>query len=248
MMRLTRLLLWMAFLSSVSTAAYTKPSKVPIPRSKPPVQSETSAQSSPSTEAKQPMTVQISTDDGMSQADCKAAMEAVGATFNWIGEAELEGCTVEQGVELISVRSNGSQIAFPQKPTMSCNFAERFAQWAAEIAAPVVVAHTEAQLHAIVTGPGLVCRNRVGTSTTKVSEHAKGNAIDIAGFTLAGKRSLTIGGEVSDSEARALAAMRTSACGYFTTVLGPGANPAHANHFHFDHGKHGRSYNYRICE
>jgi len=247
-MRLTRLLLSMAMLSSVCSAVFAKPSQVPIPRPKPSLQSETSQQSLPSTEEKQSTAVHISTDNGMSQADCKAAMETAGATFNWIGEAELEGCTVEQGVELVSVQSNGLQIEFPQKPTMSCTFAKRFAQWTAEIAAPVVAGHTGLTLQAVVTGPGLVCRNRVGTSSTKVSEHAKGNAIDIAGFTLANKQSLTIGSAVSDSEARALTAMRTSACGYFTTVLGPGANPAHANHFHFDYGKHGRSYNYRICE
>jgi hypothetical protein len=42
--------------------------------------------------------------------------------------------------------------------------------------------------------------------------------------------------------------LRTSACGYFTTVLGPGSNEAHKNHFHFDLALHGRSDNYRICE
>jgi len=42
--------------------------------------------------------------------------------------------------------------------------------------------------------------------------------------------------------------LRTAACGYFTTVLGPGANPAHDHHFHFDFKKRGKSYNYRICE
>ena len=45
-----------------------------------------------------------------------------------------------------------------------------------------------------------------------------------------------------------LKGLRGSACGYFTTVLGPGANAAHETHFHFDAGKHGRSENYRICE
>lgn len=241
-------LIWVFVLSSLTSAAYSKPSDVPTPRPKPPLQLPMSEQSSPSSKAAQTRSVRVSNDDGLSQADCEGVMEAAGATFNWIGETELEGCTVEQGVELVSVQSNGAQIQFPQNPTMSCKFAERFARWTAEIAAPVVAGHTGSQLEAVVTGPGLVCRNRVGTSTTKVSEHAKGNAIDIAGFALADKRSLTIGAEVSDTEARALAAMRTSACGYFTTVLGPGANPSHANHFHFDYGKHGRSYNYRICE
>jgi hypothetical protein len=42
--------------------------------------------------------------------------------------------------------------------------------------------------------------------------------------------------------------LRTTACGYFTTVLGPGSNLAHATHYHFDLGVHGKSGNYRICE
>jgi hypothetical protein len=39
-----------------------------------------------------------------------------------------------------------------------------------------------------------------------------------------------------------------TARGYFTTVLGPGTDPAHEAHFHFDSGLHGATPNYRICE
>jgi hypothetical protein len=42
--------------------------------------------------------------------------------------------------------------------------------------------------------------------------------------------------------------MRRAACGWFTTVLGPGADAAHAEHFHFDIARHGNSDFYRICE
>jgi hypothetical protein len=42
--------------------------------------------------------------------------------------------------------------------------------------------------------------------------------------------------------------MRQAACGWFTTVLGPGADAAHAEHVHFDVLRHGASDNYRICE
>jgi Extensin-like protein C-terminus len=42
--------------------------------------------------------------------------------------------------------------------------------------------------------------------------------------------------------------LRSSACGYFTTVLGPGTNAAHASHFHFDRGSHGKSGTNHICE
>jgi hypothetical protein len=42
--------------------------------------------------------------------------------------------------------------------------------------------------------------------------------------------------------------LRTTACGYFTTILGPGSNASHADHLHFDLGLHGKTGNYRICE
>jgi hypothetical protein len=43
-------------------------------------------------------------------------------------------------------------------------------------------------------------------------------------------------------------ALRMTACGYFTTVLGPGADPQHETHLHLDMLMHGGSANYRICE
>jgi hypothetical protein len=39
-----------------------------------------------------------------------------------------------------------------------------------------------------------------------------------------------------------------TACGYFTTALGPGMDLAYEAHFHFDSGLHGATANYRICE
>jgi hypothetical protein len=53
---------------------------------------------------------------------------------------------------------------------------------------------------------------------------------------------------VAPAEAAFLAAVRTTACGYFLTVLGPGSDAAHAEHLHVDLGLHGRTANYRICE
>jgi hypothetical protein len=131
---------------------------------------------------------------------------------------------------------------------MLCAFARQFASWIKEIAAPLAIAGTQHRLTEIVTGPGLVCRTRYGRPGEKISEHARGNAIDIAAFRLDGGTSLPVkdGGEAGRQEL--LRALRTAACGYFTTVLGPGSNEAHKEHLHFDLGMHGRSMNYRICE
>lgn len=83
-----------------------------------------------------------------------------------------------------------------------------------------------------------------------ISEHAFGNAIDIAGITLSNQRriEITAASDPQDPDRRLLGVLRASACGYFSTVLGPGADEAHASHFHFDLGVHGTDDTYRICE
>ena len=42
--------------------------------------------------------------------------------------------------------------------------------------------------------------------------------------------------------------IRVAACGWFTTVLGPGSDAAHAEHLHVDILQHGSSDRYRICQ
>ena len=46
------------------------------------------------------------------------------------------------------------------------------------------------------------------------------------------------------SAAQAMQAFRTAACGPFKTVLGPGSNADHANHFHLDLQKRRNDYLY----
>jgi hypothetical protein len=42
--------------------------------------------------------------------------------------------------------------------------------------------------------------------------------------------------------------VRQAACGWFTTVLGPGSDEAHHDHLHVDIQQHGSSDRYRICQ
>ena len=44
------------------------------------------------------------------------------------------------------------------------------------------------------------------------------------------------------------AALRIAACGWFTTILGPGSDEAHHDHLHVDIEQHGSSDRYRICQ
>jgi hypothetical protein len=133
---------------------------------------------------------------------------------------------------------------------MLCSFARQFVSWVRDIAAPLSLAYTGAGLTTIETGPGFVCRNRYNQPDAKISEHAKGNAIDIAAFVLSDKQQISVKPQPNDpaNAQELLRIFRTSGCGYFTTILGPGSNAAHEEHLHFDYGMHGKTMNYRICE
>lgn len=79
------------------------------------------------------------------------------------------------------------------------------------------------------------CRTRNSQPGAKMSEHAFGRAIDIAGFTLRnGDKISLLDHWGRGAKGRALRKMHRSACGPFGTVLGPEANRFHRDHFHFD--------------
>lgn len=80
------------------------------------------------------------------------------------------------------------------------------------------------------------CRRIGGGDTGRWSEHATGNAIDIAGFVLAdGRRISVLRDWPRPGPASAfLREARDAGCGTFGTVLSPDYNRAHADHFHLD--------------
>ena len=138
----------------------------------------------------------------------------------------------------------------PSRFTLSQTSAGVRADWIGNVAAPLARHHLGSKLAAIETGPGYVCRNRNNEPAGKLSEYAKGNALDIFAFALSDGRRVALrpADRPAPTVAAFLAAVRVTACGYFLTVLGPGSDAAHAEHLHLDLGLHGRSTNYGICE
>jgi hypothetical protein len=184
-------------------------------------------------------------------AACRDALTALGVTFTVPDRVEAKGqCHVPNPVKLTSLAAAEGKVDLPGRPLLNCRFAERFSTWLADVASPVVASGTNETLAAVSTGPGYECRGRNGDSSAKISEHAFGNAVDIDGLVLSGGTRVEIAdvAETHHRFRRVLSALRVSGCGYFTTVLGPGANAAHASHFHFDLGRHGKSERTRICE
>ncbi len=174
---------------------------------------------------------------------CFQKLRAIGAKFK-IAAATVDygKCSVQNPVNLRSVTVKQNTINLPEAPLLNCKFALQFSKWLSESGALILSAQLDSPVERISTGPGFECRGRNGDGTAKVSEHGYGNAVDISTFRLRNGKTLNVG------DSTLLPGVRASACGYFTTVLGPGTNAAHASHFHFDMGAHGKSGNYRICQ
>jgi hypothetical protein len=75
-----------------------------------------------------------------------------------------------------------------------------------------------------------------GNSRAHISEHAFGNALDIAAFTLADGRRITVkdGWRGMPEEQGFLRDVQGAACQQFNTVLAPGSNVHHYDHIHVD--------------
>jgi hypothetical protein len=162
-----------------------------------------------------------------------------------------EHCRIVTPVRLRAVpvpSRPGTVVRLNEPPLLACRFAESFGHWLGDLVAPVVAGSLGTELKAVRTGLGFECRNRNRATIGKLSAHAEGLAIDISGFELANGSTLPVkpGGEAPSPPV--LAAVRIAACGWYTTVLGPGSDAAHGDHLHVDVQQHGSSNRYRICQ
>lgn len=184
---------------------------------------------------------------------CLAALADLGVQAEpaTIDPAE-EDCVVEQAVRLRRVASDRDVLEFAETPILACGFATVLTRWLAEIAIPTALYHLGQPAAKVLVGPGYACRPRNQQPGAELSVHAFGIALDIRGFELADGEEVMIepphGEDRSGPQRAFLDGLRTSACGYFTTVLGPGSDPHHEDHLHVDLASHGSSDSYRICE
>src|SRR5215472_7644222 len=182
---------------------------------------------------------------------CLDRLTAAGFEFKVavLAPASNPACVVDTPVRVTAIRSAArSRIRLVEEPVVACRFAEPLARWLAEVVAPVFAARLRADLKAVhITG--YECRNRNHAEGGKLSAHALGIAADILSFELTNGATLAIRPDGDPGDARgAIDAVRKAGCGWFTTVLGPGSDEAHANHIHVDILQHGSSNHYRICQ
>jgi hypothetical protein len=184
-------------------------------------------------------------------AICLAKLVAAGASAE-VAPApttSLEGCGIDAPVRLSSIKvMEGDVVTLPGRPLLDCRFAAVLADYVRLIVAPLGPAMLHARVAAIETGPGYECRTQDRIAGAKISAHGHGLAVDFIAIALADKRRLLVERQTGADEASYFRALRTAACGWFTTVLGPGADAFHASNMHLDIEQHESSASYRICE
>ena len=132
--------------------------------------------------------------------------------------------------------------------TLACPIVSMLDQWISTQVQPAAQKWFRQPVVEIKQISAYSCRGMNGNPNAHISEHAFGNALDIAEFTLADGRRVSVqyGWHGTPEEQAFLHDVQAAACQDFTTVLAPGANVYHYNHIHVDLMRH---YNGRhICE
>jgi hypothetical protein len=127
--------------------------------------------------------------------------------------------------------------------SLQCRMAEAVAQWVRDDVA-AMTAELGAPLAAISGYDSYECRPRNNIKGATLSEHGKGNALDVGAVKLANGATFSLTDPLVAKSFRER--MRAAACARFTTVLGPGSDGYHNDHIHLDLAQ--RSHDYRICQ
>jgi hypothetical protein len=171
-----------------------------------------------------------------SELACRRELKRMGVLFdNKPPISNGPACQVPYPVSLKGLSGN---IGVRPAVTLNCQVTLAFAKWVKNELAPSARYRYWSGIKTIQPLGGYSCR-RMNNSRQKynpMSEHARGNAIDVGKFVLKNGHEIDVRkkGLFSLREGRLLKAVRSDSCRYFNTVLGPGSNPEHWNHFHFD--------------
>ena len=127
-------------------------------------------------------------------------------------------------------------VAVKPTATLACPIVSVLDRWLADSVQPAAMRWFGARVVEIKQISAYSCRGMNGNPHAHISEHAFGNALDIAAFTLADGRRITVkdGWRGMPEEQGFLRDVQAAACQQFNTVLAPGSNVYHYDHIHVD--------------
>jgi hypothetical protein len=135
-----------------------------------------------------------------------------------------------------AVTGSVGPVAVRPAATLACPLVAELDKWIGEAVQPAALRWFGQPVVEIKQISAYSCRGMNGNPNAHISEHAFGNALDIAEFDLADGRKVSVqhGWHGTPEEQGFLHDVQGAACRDFTTVLAPGANVYHYNHIHVD--------------
>ena len=166
-------------------------------------------------------------------AACYRELARLNVSFTRLPDTRnANGCGLIGAVEVTAF--DGVVLAPPGQ--LTCQTALSTARWLKDSVRPQARSMLGARLTKIEQWSTYSCRRR---PSGRLSEHAFGNAIDVARLLLADGRRLSIDPDwyARGATGRFLKAISRSSCAYFSVVLDPTSDAAHHNHIHLDNGR-----------
>jgi hypothetical protein len=170
---------------------------------------------------------------------CMQVLREAGVKVERAEDRDDGGFCVVRGAVRIT---GGATTRLPGDPVMQCPLAVRYVIWERQVLQPAAMAAFGSPVARLDNVGTYSCRRIYGQTETSArpSEHARANALDIGGVTLADGRQVSVlkdwpgDGPRGGEGASFLRQVRDGACRVFSTVLTPDYNDAHADHLHLD--------------
>jgi hypothetical protein len=177
------------------------------------------------------------------QATCKSFLEQKTVIAEMVEPSMLEnGCGAIGQARISAIRlKNGKHVELRPSALIRCETGKVFAEWVREDLDPATLAFSG--IARIEVAASYHCRPRNNVRGAIMSEHGRANAIDIRAIVM--NDGTRFGVDIPATPIALLAELRRSTCARFTTVLGPGSDGFHENHFHMDLAQ--RRSGYRLC-
>jgi hypothetical protein len=181
-------------------------------------------------------------------ARCKGLLGRAGVRFEPLPpRRDGPECGYDDAVRL----TRGGALAIDYGPAdlgASCPVAAALSLWEWHVVQPAALRRFGARITKVDTFGSYNCRRMYGRASGDWSEHARANALDVAGFRLEDGRRISVAADWADTGAkgRFLREVRDGACRLFTHTLSPDYNAAHRDHLHLDEDPKGR-WGWRAC-
>jgi hypothetical protein len=181
------------------------------------------------------------------EADCGKLLANLPVMFEKLKPIR-EGVCGDPAPILFQGFSDAPRLVIRPAAVMNCKMAAALRTWVTDVVQPRAKDLLHANVIRFDNASAYVCRTRYGAPEERMSEHAFANAFDISAFITAKGERIDIleHWDAGDERAQFLRDIHAGACKIFATTLGPEANEAHRNHFHFDLAE--RRSGFKLCD